>query len=323
MKSRSRTVTALVAKNVPSARVDETAATVRERLQARPFASLELILVHTAEGLYFGAADLRDVLAAPADQLIGKLVNPGIPVVHPDAIQEHAAESAGDAGFAALPVVDADGCPLGVIPPSALLAVLAHEHHEDLHRLVGILHQRQNAREALEDPPARRAGRRLPWLLVGAVLSAAVTATMAFFEDALQRNVSIAFFIPALVYLADAIGTQTETIAVRGLSTRTRPLARILSLEVASGALIGATLGLIAFFGIWAAFGNLAIAAGVGISLFAAGTLASAIGLLLPWALSRIGLDPAFGSGPVATVLQDGLTILIYFQVMSLALPEI
>ncbi|WP_084572842.1 magnesium transporter [Methylocapsa aurea] len=56
-------------------------------------------------------------------------------------------------------------------------------------------------------------------------------------------------------------------------------------------------------------------------SLFAAGTVASSIGLLLPWILSRLGLDPAFGSGPVATVIQDGVTILIYFEVMSIALP--
>jgi magnesium transporter len=199
--------------------------------------------------------------------------------------------------------------------------VLAHEHHEDLHRLVGILHQRQSATAALEDPPIRRAVRRLPWLLVGAALSAAMTALMTTFEADLQRNVTIAFFIPALVYLADAIGTQTETIAVRGLSTKTRPLGWILMLEVASGAIIGTTLGILAFCGIWAAFANIPLAAGVALSLVAAGTLASSIGLLLPWVLSRLGLDPAFGSGPVATVLQDGLTIVIYFQVMAVAMP--
>jgi len=60
-----------------------------------------------------------------------------------------------------------------------------------------------------------------------------------------------------------------------------------------------------------------------GISLFAAGTLASFIGLLLPWMLSRVNIDPAFGSGPVATIIQDVLTILIYFWVMTLLLPGV
>jgi magnesium transporter len=44
--------------------------------------------------------------------------------------------------------------------------------------------------------------------------------------------------------------------------------------------------------------------------------------LLLPWALSRLDVDPAFGSGPVATILQDALTILTYFVVMTALLPD-
>ena len=41
------------------------------------------------------------------------------------------------------------------------------------------------------------------------------------------------------------------------------------------------------------------------------------LGLLLPWLLARLGTDPAFGSGPVATIIQDVLTIAIYFAVMA------
>jgi len=39
--------------------------------------------------------------------------------------------------------------------------------------------------------------------------------------------------------------------------------------------------------------------------------------------LSRVNIDPAFGSGPVATIIQDVLTILIYFWVMTLLLPGV
>jgi len=58
----------------------------------------------------------------------------------------------------------------------------------------------------------------------------------------------------------------------------------------------------------------------VAAAILAAGTIASGIGLLFPWVLSRIGLDPAYGSGPVATVIQDVLTLLVYFGcVLALA----
>jgi magnesium transporter len=36
----------------------------------------------------------------------------------------------------------------------------------------------------------------------------------------------------------------------------------------------------------------------------------------LPWLFARRGWDPAYGSGPVATVIQDILTILVYFSVL-------
>jgi magnesium transporter len=39
---------------------------------------------------------------------------------------------------------------------------------------------------------------------------------MSSFETVLSTHLALAFFVPALVYLADAIGTQTESVAVRG-----------------------------------------------------------------------------------------------------------
>jgi magnesium transporter len=140
---------------------------------------------------------------------------------------------------------------------------------------------------------------------------------MAGFERALQANIVITFFIPALVYLTDAVGTQTEAIAVRALSLRMRPLGPLLVGEMATGALIGLPLALLAFLGVWAVFQDLRIATGVAVALFAASTIATALGLILPWLLARLGSDPAFGSGPVATIFQDVLTIAIYLLVMT------
>ncbi len=197
------------------------------------------------------------------------------------------------------------------------MQVLAREHREDLHRIVGILREQAGTEHALEDPPLRRAARRLPWLLVGLAMSVMAIGVMAGFERVLKADVTIAFFIPALVYLADAIGTQTEAMVVRGLSLRKLPLGRLLVMEVATGGLIGFALAILAFFGIWPILGNILVGFGVAISLLAAGTLASSLGLLLPWILSRASIDPAFGSGPVATIIQDVLTILIYFAVMT------
>jgi magnesium transporter len=41
------------------------------------------------------------------------------------------------------------------------------------------------------------------------------------------------------------------------------------------------------------------------------------VALALPWILHRLGIDPAFGSGPLATVVQDLLSIGIYLGIAT------
>lgn len=157
---------------------------------------------------------------------------------------------------------------------------------------------------------------RLPWLLVGLAGSALATATMAGFESTFSRNLAVAFFVPGIVYLADAIGTQSEAIAVRGLSLTRSGIAHLLGGELRTGMLIGASLGLASFLPVLAVFGDARLAAAVSTAIFAAGTAAAGLGLLLPWIIARSGRDPAFGSGPLATVVQDILSLLVYFAVV-------
>lgn len=162
----------------------------------------------------------------------------------------------------------------------------------------------------------RRARHRLPWLVAGLAGSAAATAAMAGFEDVIQAHVAVAFFVPALVYLADAIGTQSEAIAVRGLSLTRAGIGHLVAGELRTGAVIGSVLGALAFVAVAAVYRDARLAGAVGTALFAAGTIASGIGIAFPWWLARRGVDPAYGSGPMATVLQDTLTILVYLAVI-------
>jgi magnesium transporter len=55
----------------------------------------------------------------------------------------------------------------------------------------------------------------------------------------------------------------------------------------------------------------------VALVIFAACATASFVALSLPWLLSRLGIDPAFGSGPLATVIQDLLSVIIYLAIAT------
>jgi len=299
---------------VPVARPDDTAEATLAALHGQSFDCADTVCVVDEGGRLLGALRLTRLLAAPAGRRMADIMLRDPPRCLPEADQERVAHLARREGLAAVPVVDGAGRLLGVVPPEALIDVLRREHVEDMHKLAGILH---GGSGALEESVLRRLRHRLPWLLVGFAGSLVATAVVANFEAALEAKVAIAFFIPAIVYLADAIGTQTEAIAVRGLTLAHAPLGRLLAGELAAGLLIGGVLGALALPAVFLVFGDARLAVAVALTLVVASGLASTIGLLFPWVLSHLGQDPAFGSGPVATIVQDVLSLLTYFLVAA------
>ena len=304
---------------VPLARSDETAGEVIARLPGHAYDYAGTVYLVDEGRRLLGAIPLPALLKAlPGTPIVD--LSESTRAVHAEMDQEHIASHAIRHNMSAVPVTDAHGVLLGVVPPMVLLEVLRHEHVEDIHRLAGIKRETAHARMAIEAPPARRARDRLPWLLIGLAGSAVATFVVASFERALESRVALAFFVPGIVYLADAIGTQTEAIAVRGLSLSRAPLGQLIFGELRTGLLIGSTLGLLSFPAIWLVYADVDLALAVSLSLLAAGAVATTVGLLLPWLLARTGRDPAFGSGPIATIIQDVLSLLIYFGIASLLL---
>jgi magnesium transporter len=308
-------------KTAPIFSSDVRISEVKSELGKGSFESIEIVIAAKDDGRFAGVATTKDVLSARDDTRLIDVLRSHWPVVSDRTIGEHAVHSALCAHVSVLPVVAKGGKPIGCLPALSLIEILGREHRQDIHRLVGITHGQTEARHALDDPPLRRVTRRLPWLIIGLILSSAAAFLMANFEEAMQGRIMLAFFVPSLVYIADAIGTQTETIAVRWLSLRDpSPAIRVVAGEFVTGGLIGGALGLIAFLGVAAYNGDAVFAFGIGLTIAAAGALASFLGLVLPWLLSTFRIDPAFGSGPVATVVQDVLTILLYFTIMSVVL---
>lgn len=302
----------------PRARPEQTVAEVLDSLRQRHHETLDILCVVDPDEVLLGVVPVARLLALPVGAEVAEAMESGYPRVPPDMDQERVASLALHHALTSLPVIDQAGRLLGVVPPAALLRILRREHVEDIHRLAGITRETHRAREAIESPPIRRARHRLPWLVVGMAGSMAATLVMASFEQTLSANLAIAFFIPGLVYLADAIGTQSEAVAVRGLSLSHSRLGRLVGGEVRTGLIIGLVLGAITIPAVWVAFGDGRLAIAVALALFVAGGIATSIGLLLPWVLGRLGSDPAYGSGPLATILQDVLSLLVYFTVVQL-----
>ena len=158
----------------------------------------------------------------------------------------------------------------------------------------------------------------MPWLALGLLGGMLAGGVASIFEESLKREVTLAFFLPLVVYMADAIGTQTETILVRRMVYGRVSLFRQLRREASLGLLIGLTIGGAAvWMGMWLLDGRGHVAAVVALTILCSSIVATLIASLLPWMLDRMGIDPAMASGPVATVLQDLLSVAIYLGIAT------
>ncbi|MEM5772624.1 MAG: magnesium transporter [Candidatus Aenigmatarchaeota archaeon] len=162
----------------------------------------------------------------------------------------------------------------------------------------------------------------MPWLLVGIIGGTIAAMIVSFFEAMLSKYLVLAAFIPVLVYVSDAAGTQSETLIVRGfaldpkLSIKNwvkRELLVALYLAFACGLLL-------AIFEIIGWQRNLSIAWVVGFSMFLGIIAGTSISTFLPIVLKKMNIDPAVAAGPFATLLSDIATLAIYFSVASIFL---
>ena len=296
-------------RRVPRARPGDTVTDVLDGLRGGRFDSVSTVVVLDGDRL-LGLVPTERVVAAPPGTPVVELMVADSPTVEAATGQEQAAWQAVRHHAHTVAVVDR-GDFVGLMPSEALLAILSAEHDEDMVRLGGFLNSASTTQTTTLEPVLRRLWHRLPWLVVGLAGALLAAVVVGGFEAALSDTVLIAFFVPGVVYLADAIGTQTEALAIRGLAVGVS-IRRVALREVVTGVLLGTILGAAALLLVGVIWQDWRVAAAVGLSLFAAASIATAVALVLPWLIDRMGRDPAFGSGPLATVLQDLLTVAIY-----------
>lgn len=308
-----------ITSQVPLAKPDHTVKDILKDLRNRDYEVIQNVFVTDQEKKLKGQISLGALLKSDPSTSAHTLIQP-CSSIHGKRSTRYAANHAVFSEVQAIPVTDADGTFMGAIPAKSIIEILRNEHIADLHKIAGIQKENALARKTSNEAPARTVKHRLPWLLTGLVGSFMATYLMAGYESILNRHIALSFFIPGIVYLADAIGTQTETIVIRGMTLSRTRFSTILGREAFSGLLIGLILGGASFLVVLLAGYDLGIACTVSLTIVMAGMVATSIGLILPWLLWRYGKDPALGSGPLATIIQDILSLFIYFLIAQIML---
>lgn len=161
---------------------------------------------------------------------------------------------------------------------------------------------------------------RFPALVLGLILGIALSFITSRFEEVLSSNISVAFFIPFVVYIADAVGTQTQSIYTRDLRTGKARFHKYLFKESILGSIFGLVFASVIFSVVLMWFGSIDLSFAVSISAFCAIFSAPLIALMVTEIFELVHKDPAAGSGPIATVIQDAASILIYGIIASFIL---
>jgi magnesium transporter len=299
--------------------------TVKEAIDAiREQQEVEMIFylyVIDARTHLVGVTSLRQLLLSRPEKTLREIMSRDLIKVETETDQEEVAQLAARYDLLAIPVTDHRNRLVGIVTVDDIVDIFKEEATEDFYKMVGtsddeILHQRN---------PMKVAGIRLPWLLVNLVGLVVTGLLLESFQVQYDAALFLLTFVPAIMGMGGNSGSQTSTIAVRGLATgrlRTEAggILEFVRHQTQVGAIIGLATGVLVAVAALLLEKNPFFALVVGLSLCLAILTASMIGALVPMLFERFGIDPAVASGPLVTTSSDVLGILIYFGLVASAI---
>jgi magnesium transporter len=291
------------------------------------FETINYFYAVNSERKLVGVVSIKEIfsnLKSPETK-ISEIMEKKMIMVFPDTHPEKVALLAIKHSLKAIPVVRKDRTLFGVVPSDVILNILHEESTKDILQSAGI----GNFKNGENDMAKKIIGassfvhfkKRLPWLLVGLAGGIMAVFIVGFFEQALKTYLILAFFIPLVVYIADAVGAQTQTLYIRSIALNSNlPFSKYIKREAKVGLALALFLGLaIMIFSMlwWKIF---VVGVILGISIFITVIASMAVAIFLPWFFEKSNYDPAIASGPFATVVRDIMSLLIYFGVAQIML---
>ncbi len=312
-KHLPKTVGNAASQTIPICHANDSVKKVLALLSAKIWDDMHYVYVLSEDEKLIGMISIAKLLQAPENFIVQNLAETAPATLPPHYDQEKAVYEALKYDVDSLPVVDKDNRLIGVVTAKSLIDIMHQEHIEDVLIATGIRHKNTNVTKLATANLWTVLISRAPWLMVGGIMGIVLGLISSQFSDKLEESIALAFFVPVVAYIADSVGTQSEAITVRALATLKLNHYVYVIREIIIGFLLGIMLGLIGLFGAGLVSNSIAIGIVVGLALLAATTTASALAALVPITFKILGKDPALASGPLATALQDTISILIYF----------
>jgi magnesium transporter len=310
--------------SVPKVNPGDTIGDVKALLskKAGEFETIDYVYIVDREGILKGVITVKEVFRNQNLLMaVDEIMKTGLVTIHPTTHQERASYLALSHGIKSVPVVDKDRKLLGVVPYDEILRIFNHEVHADSLQFGGVFRRIGKDITTADSSISHMVKSRIPWLAIGIIGGAVAAFIVGEFESVLSRLLVLAAFMPVLVYLSDAVGTQSEALIIRSLAVNPNLAAKEylikeVKISLAIGVFCGVFLGLVGIIG-WR---NPILGLIIGFSMFLSILASVLCSTALPLLFRRFGLDPAVATGPLATLMSDLLTLTIYFSVAMLCL---
>jgi len=297
------------------------------RHEAHRGETINFVFVTDERGRLLDAVKLKDFILARQDAKVESLMKNEFYSVEASADREEAVQVIQRYDINTLAVTDKTGVLLGIVTVDDIMDVAEQETTEDFHKLGGTGSLNISIREA---SPGFLYRKRIGWLMILVLVNLVSGLAIAMFEDAIEAVIALVFFLPLIIASSGNAGSQSATLMVRALAIGDVDLSDWLRLwikEFSVALALGLTMGLaVSVVGIWRGGPELGmqLAMVVGLAMLAVVIMGAMIGMLLPFILQRLNMDPATASTPLITSVADVLGILIYFSIASaiLTLPS-
>jgi len=294
------------------------------RKYGRNAETVNVIYVVNEEEKLIDDLRLNQLIIADPDLKIEDIMDYSFEALSAFDDQEEAVKMLSKYDRVALPVVDSDGILVGIVTVDDVLDVAEEETTEDMQLMAGMSALDNNYSQTLISEMVRK---RVGWLILLFLGQMFTVTAMAGFEDTLAKAAVLALFIPMIISSGGNSGSQAATLIIRAISTDDLKLSdwwMVLRRELMSGLLLGAVLGIMGTVVIstWMVFRGEPFtitvflqSLTVGMSLIGVVLFGNLSGSMLPFIMSKVGLDPAVTSAPFVATLVDVTGIFIYFSI--------
>lgn len=234
--------------------------------------------------------------------------------VTPDTPQDDVARLFEKYDVMSCAVVNGNKQIIGIITIDDVLDVVIEEHNYEILSSAGL-----SEGEDLFAPAVRTASRRLPWLMVNLVTAVAAASVIALFQESIQKLVALAVLMPIVASLGGNSGSQTLTVAIRGLAMKQitpQNALILLKKELRVGGFNGLVLGILLAIGTALIYGDIKLGAVIFTAAMANHFFAALAGNMIPVILDRLKIDPTLASGILVTTVTD---VMGFFTFLGLA----